>query len=331
MGGRLVRQAPIVTPKSFTLPSYAKINWRLEVLGKRPDGYHELRTILQTISLHDTLHFEPTNDGSISLECNDKQIPTDERNLVVRAALLFQAHHFIGRGARIKLEKRIPSMAGLGGGSSNAAVTLAALWHLWETESDKKAMSQMAAKLGADVPFFFIGGTALGEGTGTKVSPLSDCVRRYLLIVAPSVGVSTSNAYAAMNSGALTTSKLDSILSSSPEGQNFCEFEPSLAHKNLSNDFESVIFDMEPEIRRSRDAVLHAGARNALLAGSGSSVFGIFDDQQSRDLALGKIQTEPGWRVFSCDTLSRQEYNRALAVDEKSLLSFFNSDSDIGA
>jgi 4-diphosphocytidyl-2C-methyl-D-erythritol kinase len=134
-----------------------------------------------------------------------------------------------------------------------------------------------------------------------------------------------------MNSAALTTPKLDPILSSSPAGQNFCSLDQSLVFQALGNDFESVIFDIEPEIRQSKQALLQAGARHALLAGSGSSVFGIFEDQQSRDIAIGIIHTEPGWRVFACDTLSRNEYNRALNVDKISLLSFFNSDSEIGA
>lgn len=320
-----------MTSKSFTVPSFAKINWRLQILGKRPDGYHELRTILQTISLHDTLRFQHSEDGIVSLECNDNEIPTDDRNLVVRAALALRSHYGINHGATIQLEKRIPAKAGLGGGSSNAATTLACLSRLWRIKPTTRVLVEIAAGLGADVPFFLIGGTVLGEGTGTTVSPLPDCARRHLIIVTPNVGVPTSRAYAAMNSAALTTPKLDPILSSSPAGQNFCNLEQPLVFRDLSNDFESVIFDIEPEIRRSKEALLQAGARHALLAGSGSSVFGIFENQQSRDIAIGIIQTEPGWRVFACDTLSRNEYDRALNVDKISLLSFFNSDSDIGA
>jgi 4-diphosphocytidyl-2-C-methyl-D-erythritol kinase len=320
-----------VASKSFTVPSFAKINWRLEILGKRPDGYHELRTVLQTISLHDTLHFQPSEDGSISLACNDNEIPSDDRNLVVRAALALKKLYGIEHGARINLEKRIPSKAGLGGGSSNAAIALIALSHLWEIKVERQALVEIASGLGADVPFFFIGGTALGEGTGTTLSPLPDAGRHHLVILTPTAGVSTSDAYAAMNSPALTTRKPDPILSSSPAGQDFCDLNQLLIFEELRNDFESVIFDMEPEIRRSRDELLQAGARHALLAGSGSSIFGVFDDQPSRELALGKIQMEPGWRAFPCDTLSRNEYKHALTVDEISLLSSLNSESDIGA
>ncbi len=320
-----------MTSKAFTVPSFAKINWRLQILGKRPDGYHELSTILQTISLNDSLHFQSSDDGGISLECDDDEIPTDDRNLVVRAALALKQHYGIERGAKIKLKKRIPARAGLGGGSSNAATSLLALSHLWKIRPDRKALVEIGAGLGADVPFFFIGGTALGKGTGTTLSPLNDCDGHHLVVLTPNAGVSTADAYAAMNSLALTTSKTASILSSSPAGQNFFDSERSTVCEDFRNDFESVIFDMEPEIRRSKEALLQAGARYALLAGSGSSVFGVFENQHSRELALGKIQMEPGWRAFPCDTLSRNEYKRALTVDEISLLSFFNSDSDIGA
>ncbi len=316
---------------SLSLPSFAKINLSLRILGKRPDGYHELHTILQTISLHDDLHFDLSGDGRITLTCNDPGIPTDAGNLVLRAAYALRDRYGVDTGARISLQKVIPAQAGLGGGSSNAAIALLALIHLWQIPATASELSEIAARLGADVPFFLSGGTALGEGTGTTLSKLPEGVIQHLIVVTPSASVSTAEAYAAVDSVALTTSGVEPILSSSPTGADFQDSTPGLLHYDLKNDFESVIFDIEPEIKRAKDALLRAGANCALLAGSGSSVFGIFSSQEAQQSAINKIQLEAGWRMFACVTLSRNEYIRALSVGEVSLVRSFNSDSDIGA
>ncbi|HKO98352.1 MAG TPA: 4-(cytidine 5'-diphospho)-2-C-methyl-D-erythritol kinase [Pyrinomonadaceae bacterium] len=305
---------------TVTVPSFAKINWHLQILGKRNDGYHELRTILQTITLHDVLHFDRRADGAITLECSDESIPTDSSNLIVRAANALRKRCGVSAGAHIVLEKKIPANAGLGGGSSNAAVSLLALAFLWKIEIDQPSLLKTATELGADVPFFLLGGMALAEGTGTTLSALPDPASQHLIIIKPKAGVSTADAYASLNSGALTTLSTDPILSSSPTPPHFSDLEPAVTLKDLRNDFESVIFDMEPEIRRSKEALLQAGAREALLAGSGASVFGVFPDQRDRQLGIEKIQTEAGWRVFACDTLSRNEYIRALTVNDVSLI-----------
>jgi 4-diphosphocytidyl-2-C-methyl-D-erythritol kinase len=333
LGGRLgsAKNPPKVNSTSLTLPSFAKINLSLRILGKRPDGYHELRTILQTISLHDDLHFELSGDGAITLTCNDPDIPADERNLVVRAAYALKDRYGVDKGARIRLHKRIPAKAGLGGGSSNAAVSLLALTYLWQIEATKPHLHQVAEGLGADVPFFLLGGTALGEGTGTTLSALPDGIIQHLIVVTPNANVSTADAYTAVNSAALTTSGADPILSSSPTGANFQDSTPGLLQNDLNNDFESVIFDIEPEIKQTKVALLQAGAGDALLAGSGSSVFGVFSSQEAQQIAINKIQLEAGWRMFACVTLSRNEYIRALGVGEVSLVRSFNSDSDNGA
>ncbi|MEK6283998.1 MAG: 4-(cytidine 5'-diphospho)-2-C-methyl-D-erythritol kinase [Acidobacteriota bacterium] len=316
---------------SFSLPSFAKINRSLQILGKRPDGYHELRTILQTISLHDDLHFELSGGAAVTLSCSSPDVPADESNLVVRAAYALKDRFGVDKGAHVRLKKRIPAKAGLGGGSSNAAVSLLALARLWKVEVTTPALLEIAGKLGADVPFFLLGGTALGQGTGTTLSPLPDNALRHLIVVTPNANVSTADAYTAVNSAALTTLKADPILSSSPVGADFQDSPPGPLRNDLSNDFESVIFDIEPEIKRAKEALLQAGACNALLAGSGSSVFGVFSNQEAQRLALNEIKLEEGWRIFACVTLSRNEYSRALSVGEVSLVRSFNSDSDIGA
>jgi len=292
-----------VHTNAFKLPSFAKINWTLQVLGKRPDGYHELVTVLQTISLKDELTFESSDEPYV-LSCSDASLATDETNLVTRAA--FELRDYLGhkRGARIHLQKQIPAQAGLGGGSSNAAVTLMGLNELWRGGLSLTELAQIGSRIGADVPFFFTGGTAKGEGTGTVLSILPDTPKGSLLIVSPRAFVSTREAYVALNRPSLTTSSSTSILARSFGGSNLAD----LVQWPLINDFEDVIFEIEPEIRRAKLALLDSGARGALLAGSGSSVFGIFPDEESRQRGIESLKLEAGWRVFSCNTISRAEY-----------------------
>ena len=296
----------ITTP--VTVPSFAKINWFLRVLGKRPDGYHEVATVLQTISLHDELTFELNETGLINLSCDDPTIPTDNSNLVKKAALDLEECFQDWFGADIRLRKRIPAQGGLGGGSSNAAVTLVALNHLWKGAYLSLEELLDPARYGADVPFFLIGGQCAATGIGTTLTPLPDGPKQHLIVVTPNARVSTANAYAALNAASLTTSESNSILSSSLADL----FSASSGRWPLQNDFEGVIFEIEPEIERAKMALLDAGARGALLAGSGSSVFGIFDDEAARDRALDNLKCEAGWRVFSCETVSRDEYFQAM-------------------
>ncbi|HEX8853657.1 MAG TPA: 4-(cytidine 5'-diphospho)-2-C-methyl-D-erythritol kinase, partial [Pyrinomonadaceae bacterium] len=188
----------------FQLHAYAKINLSLRVLGRREDGYHEIRTLFQTITLHDTLEFEPLDAPQLEFTCDAHDIPTDESNLVLRAALALREHFGVTHGARIRLDKRIPAQGGLGGGSSDAAVALVGLAHLWRLQTNGAELASIGARLGADVPFFLRGGTALGTGLGTEIAPLDDVAQRALVVVAPGVGVSTAKAYKALNAPALT-------------------------------------------------------------------------------------------------------------------------------
>lgn len=271
----------------------------------RPDGYHEVVTVLQSISLSDELHFELSQEPEILLTCDDPAIPVDDSNLVVKAARALQEDRL---GVRIHLNKRIPAKGGLGGASSNAAVTLLALNHLWNRGLGTKDLFRIADGLGADVPFFLMGGCAAGRGIGTDLTQRPDASRQQLIVITPNAAVSTADAYAALRRGSLTTSDSASILSSSFAGP----VSGDSGQWSLHNDFEVVIFEMEPEIERAKVALLDAGARGALLAGSGSSVFGIFDDEAARDRALSALRCEAGWRVFPCHTLSRAEYFQAL-------------------
>ena len=261
---------------------------------------------MQTISLCDEItFFADGRDGPVTLTCDDPAIPTDNTNLIVKAAEALLKHHLMWFAADIKLTKRIPAQGGLGGASSNAAVTVQALSVLWR---GKTFSSMNKASLGADVPFFLVGGTCLATGTGTKVSPLPDGPKQHLIVITPNAKVSTANAYASLNAASLTTSDSASILSSSLAD----DFSADSRLWPLRNDFERVIFEIEPEIERAKMALLEAGARSALLAGSGSSVFGVFDDEAARDRGLENLKSEAGWKLFACHTLSREEYSKAI-------------------
>jgi 4-diphosphocytidyl-2-C-methyl-D-erythritol kinase len=237
-------------------------------------------------------------------------------------------------GVHVRLRKRIPAKAGLGGASTNAAISLLALAHLWNLRVSSREFLEMATALGADVPFFLLGGCGIATGTGATVSPVSDQKSgpvRHLIVIAPEAGVATADAYAALSCDALTTSASDPILSSSRIESDLRDSQPWSRSDSLRNDFESVIFDIEPEIRRAKEALLQAGAEAALLAGSGSSVFGIFAGEKEQQRAREVIQPEPGWRSFPCVTLSRNEYRNGLGDWAVPFLRSFNSEDDLGA
>ena len=292
----------------FTLPAFAKINLGLRVHGRRPDGYHEITTVFQTVSLHDRLAFQTLPGGRLELACSDPEIPTDESNLVMRAASALRERYGVRGGARVELEKVIPAGGGLGGGSSDAAVTLLALAKLWEIETDARSLAEIGARLGADVPFFLTGGTALGTGTGTEIRPLEDAPKMHLVVVTPGVKVSTAEAYKALGAHALTKDEAAANLSVSRTEADF-----SVSHSGVwSNDFEVVVTRLHPEIGRAREALAETGAGRTLLSGSGSSVFGVFESKGEAERARAALRPEEGRRVFACETLTRAEYLAAL-------------------
>lgn len=292
---------------SFTLPAFAKINLGLRVLGRRADGYHELRTVFQTITLHDELSFNAIDDR-IELICAAPDVPTDESNLVRRAAVALRTRFGLQQGARLELVKRIPAGGGLGGGSSDAAVALIGLAQLWQVNTNPQELSELGAQLGADVPFFFTGGRALGTGRGTEIHPLADEPLTYLVVLTPHVKIATAEAYKLLNAPALT--KADR-----PVNVPISRMEANEARAlvdELTNDFAPVIFRLQPEIGRAHAALLRLGARAAALSGSGASVFGIFDTQAEQAQAAMILQAETDWQVRVCATLTRAEYKRAL-------------------
>ena len=292
----------------FTLPSFAKINWLLRILGKRTDGFHEICTVFQMVSLHDNLSFSRCDE--IILTCQDQKIPTDERNLIVKAAFELKQKFNIKTGAKIHLEKNIPAPGGLGGGSSNAAVALFGLIKLWEIEIDSAELLKIGEKLGSDVPFFFSGGTALGTGRGTEIFPLADVPEKHILIVTPKTDVSTAEAFARLNAPRLTNKTSKSILQLCRDEAQTLDLRQSL----LVNDFEKTVFKIEPEIGRVKKKLLELKAEHALLSGSGASIFAVFDDKEQLQNACSALKIEQDWRKFVVRTISRREYRTLLKL-----------------
>lgn len=292
-------------PSAFSLPSFAKINLQLRILGERGDGFHELFTVFQTVSLHDTLHFAESD--TLELSCDDPTVPIDARNLIIKAATLLRAQFGVLQGATMHLEKRIPSPGGLGGGSSNAAITLIGLARLWELD-DSVDLHGIAEDIGSDVAFFLYGGTAIGTGRGEKIEPLDDITEDYVLVVTPDISVSTKDAFERLRAATLTKEASNRIL-------RVCRDEAKsldLQHSVLINDFEASVFDAHPEIRRVKETLLELGAVNAAMSGSGASVFAIFDKTETRQAAIKALDHESTWRKFAVATISRSEYREAL-------------------
>ena len=288
----------------FSLPSFAKINLHLRVLGKRDDGFHEIVTVFQTVSLADKISFEPAD--KLELVCDDPAVPTDETNLILRAARALDPD----RGARVSLVKRIPMGGGLGGGSSNAATALIGLNRLWNAGFDAGRLAAMGAEIGSDVPFFLSGGTGLGIGRGNEIEEMPDLDARPMLVITPDVHVSTAAAYASLRSENLTNNDLNRIL-------RVCRSEaesPDFLRSALINDFEPVVFAEFPEIGRAKQRLIELGADHALMSGSGASVFGIFDKEETRQAALKALDNEVNWRRFAVAAVSRDEYRDKLGI-----------------
>ncbi len=293
---------------SFTLPSFAKINLDLRVVGKRGDGYHELFTVFQTVSLCDEISFGVSD--VIELTCSDPLIPTDDRNLIMKAARDLSERFQVSSGAKIHLEKRIPAPGGLGGGSSNAAVALIGLKRHWRLDIGFDEMLEIGATLGSDVPFFLYGGTAMGFGRGTEIEPVADRDEEYLIIVSPDVLVLTSNAFKELNAPNLTSEESESILVN-------CRFNAEsldLRHTTLKNDFEPTVFARHPKIALVKETLLDLGAVNALMSGSGASVFAVFDKKETRQTAMKALDEQVNWRKFAVATISRDKYREALEL-----------------
>lgn len=279
------------------VPSYAKINLALKVLGKRPDGFHDLCSIFQTVSLCDRMTFIPRDDGRIVLTCNEPSIPTDGRNLAVRAAESLRLwsqkntrEPGLNKGVTIRLFKKIPAGAGLGGGSSNAASTLRALLKLWNINGlTGKKLNRLAASIGSDVPFFLTGGTCLVAGRGELVKRIRNLPKFHIVIIFPGFQVSTAWAYSRLNLALTKPSGYSKILV-----RRFgSAVGPDRISGLLHNDLEPPVIACNHRIFEAKRELMESGALNSLMSGSGSAVFGIFKDMVSARKAWRRLRT--GW------------------------------------
>ena len=285
-------------PKQIKLSAFAKINLDLHVLGRRPDGYHELRTTFQSVALADTLTFTRSR-GAFRITCDDPACPTGRSNLVWRAAsLVWTAAGRRGapKGVTVRIDKRVPMQAGLGGGSSDAAAALRALPRLWRADIAPHALLRLASELGADVPYFLEGGTALGLNRGDVLVPLDDIAPMSVVLIVPEFGVSTKDAF----------EWWDKSVGRRLKGRRRGAKSPVIhrARRAVSNDLEIVVAARHPIVRRLTARLKREGASHASLSGSGSAVFGMFDNPVAAERAA---EVFAGHRVVVTRTLSRKE------------------------
>jgi len=293
------------------IPAFAKINLRLHILGKRPDGFHELRTIFQTISLHDELRLRVSRRPGIALLVAGNlplSAEPPQKNLVYRAVDALRRELRIRGGVEITLKKMIPAGRGLGGGSSDAAAALLGYLRLTKKKLPPARLLQIASSLGADVPFFLLGGRALGVNKGDEIYPLPDILKQHVLAVSPNeIHVPTPDAYRWLNAkpSELTKSAVTSKL------LEFCALCWSAQGTGLSNDFEGPVFRRHPRLARIKRELLQRGAIEASLAGSGSAVFGVFPNPaMARRAAVGF----PHDQTFVCESVSRDRYARLMCT-----------------
>ena len=282
--------------ETLHLESPAKVNLRLEILKRREDGYHELRTLLQKISLHDTLHFSLKKEKGVSINTDHPKLPIGKDNLVYKAAQsMLKVSDYKG-GVCIEIEKRIPLGAGLGGGSSNAATALKALNQLLKMDLSKRELMEMGLEIGADVPFFFLEGAAIGSGIGERLKKKELPILWYVLIY-PNFEVSTRWAY---QNFVLTNQRIHFNL------HKFLE-TPEGISRILLNHLEEVVSKKYPQIDVMKKILFSAGALGSLMTGSGPTVFGIFPEEKSATEAYERVKKlvgRKGWVVFNTHSIT---------------------------
>lgn len=267
------------------LQAFAKINLGLDALGKREDGYHEVRMIMQTIRMYDQLDMRKSVEPGIHLTTNKKYIPVDENNLVWRAAKLMMDTCGIMEGVSIHLHKVIPVAAGMAGGSSDAAATLVGMNRLFHCGLSKEKLMELGVQIGADVPYCVLRGTALAEGIGEKLTvlpPMPDC---WILIGKPGISVSTKYVYTTLDLNTNTVHPdIDGMKKALEDGNLYGITE------RMGNVLQDVTIPAYPEVERIKEQMKTLGAVNAMMSGSGPTVFGIFDNEEKAQEACQKLR-----------------------------------------
>ncbi len=280
--------------------SFAKINLGIEVLGTRPDGYHDILTLFQSIDLADVLDLAELPGGELALSGDDPEVAWDGTNLVHRAAALLKAETGCPKGARLAVAKSIPAGKGLGGGSSDAAAALVGLNTLWELGLGRDDLARLGARLGADVPYFLEGGLCLGEGRGDRLTPLPDLPPAFVLLAFPPFAVATAGIYAAWRPS----------LTSGDKPSKIRRFLENRDLGSLENRLEETIFRFHPQLEEYRRFFRSRGAAASLVSGTGSAVFGLFVEKapalEARRLLRERVRTA------LAETLPAKEYARRL-------------------
>ena len=273
--------------KEISVKALAKVNLGLDVVRKRPDGYHEVRMIMQTIHLFDRLEITRNQSGRITMSTNLAFLPTNENNLVYKAAALLKEEFDIGDGIDVKLHKHIPVAAGMAGGSTDAAAVLYGMNRIFDLGLSKEDLMTRGVKLGADVPYCIMRGTVLAEGIGEKLTPLPPMPKCQILIAKPPISVSTKMVYEKLDSCEIKEHPdIDGIL----DGLKNQDLEQVAA--SLGNVLEKVTVEAYPVIAQIKECMMEAGALGAMMSGSGPTVFGIFRDRRTAKEAFTKVKAQ---------------------------------------
>ncbi|WP_446898281.1 4-(cytidine 5'-diphospho)-2-C-methyl-D-erythritol kinase [Clostridium sp. LBM24168] len=264
--------------------AYAKINLSLDVIGKREDGYHLLRTIMQTIDLYDVVVIDRISSG-IHIFCNKNYIPLDNRNLAYRAAELFMNTYNIKDGIKINIEKYIPVSAGLAGGSTDAAAVLRAMRDIYKPNLNNRELEKLALKVGTDVVYCIEGGTALCEGIGEKVTKITPFKNHVLVLIKPPFGISSKNVYVNLDLNKVNKHPDTKLLLKAVKENDVVKLS-----KNMKNVLENVILKKHYILKQIKKEAVMLGALGALMSGSGSTIFAIFDDMQKAQLCYDKMK-----------------------------------------
>lgn len=270
---------------NINLKARAKINLTLDVVGKRPNGYHDLIMIMQTVALYDGVYIKKIAKEGIRLKSNLDWLPTDDRNLAYRAAKLLMNEYNIRSGVYIELDKRIPVAAGLAGGSADCAAVLVGINKLFGLKLPHKKLMEYGLRLGADVPYCIMRGTVLAEGIGEELTKLTDCPDCYIVLAKPSISVSTAHVFQS-----LAFEKIGYHPNTKAALKNIQEQNVHGIGKCLCNVLENVVIPMHPEVGKIKRKFLELGAVGALMSGSGPTVYGIFEQKEAANYAAGCIK-----------------------------------------
>lgn len=280
--------------EEFIMDSFGKVNLALDILYKRDDGYHEIKSIMQRISLKDRLIFKEINEGII-IESNHLEVPIDSTNLVYRAWEKLSEIAGVAKGVKIIIEKNIPLAAGLAGGSSNGAATLIALNKLWKLNLSEIELMKIGKELGADIPFCVMGGTALAQGIGERLTKLKPFSNKHILLCNPGIAISTADAYERCRS-------LDKRIDIDGMISSIEDDDLNGVAEKMANTMEDPMIKEYPIIGDIKDIMLKNGALGSLMSGSGSTVFGLYDDEEKMKFTVKKLSSITD-KVFICETL----------------------------